>query len=477
MTEPKKPVRLLERLAFAKVEMWAVLLLALAGLVGVSLYGWLLRESLSDPNASWASRAAVNLADLPAKAATLWQHGLALDEQGRLVQSSPRVFDFEGDTGAGFQQVDPDFEEDGLLLISAYHPEHQTALVYLLDLESGERLWEWLPDHDQIVEMTPSLKRAREAGRVPIGTNRRIDFQCRHPYLLENGNILSQGGINGVLFMMNPHGEILWTLDGQFHHTIERQADGNFLVHRSVDRPGGISGTVLEGLEVREDFYLVVSPDGEILDERSVLGILERGGYAGLYAGVGPWESDVLHTNDADPILADDPYVRKGDVMISCRNVSSVFLYRPSEDRIVWLQTGPWLNQHDIDYLGDGVFSIFDNHDVRRFGRPLLPPTTLRTFDAKTGKTTNPFGDIFRREKLHTLTEGLHRILANGDAFVEITNQNEILRLSPDQVRWRYVHRTGPGQIGALHWARYFERDELDLSWIGQQRIGHETNP
>ena len=50
--------------------------------------------------------------------------------------------------------------------------------------------------------------------------------------------------------------------------------------------------------------------------------------------------------------------------MMSARNISTVLLYRPSENRIVWLKTGPFLNQHDVDYIGEGKFSIFGNDNV-----------------------------------------------------------------------------------------------------------------
>ncbi|MCH8857610.1 MAG: hypothetical protein IIA03_15585, partial [Proteobacteria bacterium] len=49
------------------------------------------------------------------------------------------------------------------------------------------------------------------------------------------------------------------------------------------------------------------------------------------------------------------------DVVLSARNISTVFLFRPSTGKIVWLKTGPWLNQHDVDYHGNGNYTIFGN--------------------------------------------------------------------------------------------------------------------
>ena len=60
--------------------------------------------------------------------------------------------------------------------------------------------------------------------------------------------------------------------------------------------------------------------------------------------------------------MIDDKYVKKGDIAFSSRHLSTVFLYRPDE-KIIWLKSGPWLAQHDIDYLGEGIFSIYGNNN------------------------------------------------------------------------------------------------------------------
>ena len=44
--------------------------------------------------------------------------------------------------------------------------------------------------------------------------------------------------------------------------------------------------------------------------------------------------------------------------------LSAVFLYRPSSQKIIWLKNGPWLKQHDVDYMGEGIFTIFDNGTI-----------------------------------------------------------------------------------------------------------------
>ena len=47
----------------------------------------------------------------------------------------------------------------------------------------------------------------------------------------------------------------------------------------------------------------------------------------------------------------------KNDLVISLRNLSTILVYRPST-KIKWLKTGPWINNHDAQYLGDGIFQF-----------------------------------------------------------------------------------------------------------------------
>ncbi|MEM1057657.1 MAG: arylsulfotransferase family protein [Verrucomicrobiota bacterium] len=455
---------MLEKLSFIKVEGWMVMVILAVGFTATMFYGWYLRHALMDPNKNWATKLAVKLCLVPDNALKLFESGLEFNADGWLVQRNPQIIDFE--KFSGFKIEDPDFQDDGYLLVSAYSRENQISTIYLYDLKTQDLLWEWVPDYDAIVEMSDHLRQSRDEGISPGDTNLRDNWWCMHPYLTEDGNILTHGGYMSVMTMIDPQGQPVWTLDGYFHHSIERDADGNFVVNTLEFTPPEETETGREGLTPKDDHYLIVSPDGERLEEHSILAILERHGYRGLLHGVSGWENDLLHTNDVDPIHENDEYVQKGDLMISCRNISTVFLYRPSEDRILWLETGPWLNQHDVDYLGDGVFSIYCNNLIRGVGKREGIHGDIYTYDMKTGETATPFREIFAREEFYTPEQGRQRILRNGDAYVELTNAHEIVRISPEKVRWRYAHPVGEGEVGALHWARYFHRDELDLAWL-----------
>ncbi|MEM1057658.1 MAG: arylsulfotransferase family protein [Verrucomicrobiota bacterium] len=450
-----------EKIAFAKLEAWVVVLLVFLGLIGLTFFAWFLRVSLENPNATFWSRVAVNLSHVPEQGMTLLREGVEFDAEGRLVQRNVQIARF--DDYAGLDRVDPDFKDDGTVLVSAYDDTHRIAIVYLLDPATGERLWTWVPNHAQIVERTPNLRRRAEAGELLPYNNEKSLFLSMHPYLLDDGRLLLHAG-SGVLAMLDRDGDVLWTSDKNYHHAIERDADGNFVIPTEV----------FDGKErICTSGYAVVSPEGKVLEEVAVEDLLVRNGHGGLLYGLKTWNdmADAIHVNDVEPILESDAYVRRGDLVISCRHLSTVFLYRPSEDRILWLQTGPWLNQHDPDYLGDGVFSIFNNNLIRDMPEEEATASNLMYYDMKTGEVTTADFPVFETEGLYTETQGLHRHLDNGDVFVEMQNSFELIRLSPEGIRWRYVHPLStPGEIGHVHWSRYFQPGERDLSWIEEAK-------
>lgn len=462
--DPAKSSRL-ARVLFAKVELWLVLLLAILAGASSVLFAWIVKRTVTLPaDARFVSPAALDLASVPDYARTLLESGVELGSGG-LVQRNPQVI--EVDSLGGLTIEDPSFREDGLLLVSAYDDDKGISTVYLYDLERRRRIFEWVPNYEQIVEKTPSLKALADAGEPIRGTNARRNFRSQAPLLLPDGSVVLNSG-EGVLARLDTRGDVIWTSDHHYHHSIERTMEGNIIVPVAVIR----------NRDFRDDGYAILTPGGEVVDERFIVDILVENGYRGLVFGVGRWERDRIHLNDAQPILRTDDFVEAGDIVLSARHLSTVFLYRPSENRIIWLQTGPWMNQHDVDYVGNGRFVVFGNDWVRDSGdspSPSVPeePGWRRTghsniylYDMNTRETTTPYEDIFDRYTLRTPTQGSQRLLDNGDAFLSLTDEHQLLRLNNEVIRWRYASPIGDDAVGALHWSRYFYRDELDLSWM-----------
>ena len=117
---------------------------------------------------------------------------------------------------------------------------------------------------------------------------------------------------------------------------------------------------------------------------------------------------DPFHLNDVQPVLENGPYWKKGDLFISIRNINTVALFRPSNKRIIWLRSHPWLGQHDVDVINDSLISVFNNNILRsprltkKYGN-----SGLIVYNFNTDQTSRPFEDWESEKNIYTEFEGL----------------------------------------------------------------------
>ena len=366
-------------------------------------------------------------------------------------QENRSEFDF-----GGLKIRDEGFQDNGYLLISGFSKEYSQVVVELFSIATNTVIHRWIPDVAAILERTPGFS---------DGPNMVKSYRVQHPLLLEDGGLVFTSGA-GPMVKINRCGDIEWVLLHRFHHSIERDHQGNIVTCSKIDGDG--PGTVMP---IRDDGIAVVSPDGVLLDEYSITRILLEHGHRALIYGIGRFERNRIHLNDAQPIIEEAGDARTGDILISSRHLSTVGLIDPKTTTIKWLKTGPWLNQHDINLLPDGRYSIFGNDMVRgydKIGNVLLEKgvSDIYIYDAATDTVTQPYTTVMREQKIGSLTQGRSRILANGDVYIEQTDSARMLRISEQGVRWEYVNAVSENTVGALHWSRYLTDKELDLSWL-----------
>jgi hypothetical protein len=355
----------------------------------------------------------------------------------------------------GFQRSDSEFKDNGYLLISRYSREHQQSIVELFSLADEKVLHTWVPDLNDLFKHTP------EYTETP---NNIEEYRIYHPLLLGDGSLVFSSH-GGPLARFDACGRLMWTIERTFHHSKELDSNGNIVV--PIVCPRNPNAPVEP---FRNDGFTIVSPDGKILKEYAMTDILLENGYDTLLYGIGKFEEDRIHLNDAQPIFTTVKGSQAGDIAISMRNISSVALFRPATGKIVWLKTGPWLDQHDINQLEDGSFSVFGNDTVRieDKGKRLFNENNseLYIYDPTSGVVTTPFSNVMEKEKIGSLMEGRFRLLENGDAYIEETNGNRILRISKDGVRWQYHNMVAPGVAGILGWSRYIPADQINMEWL-----------
>ena len=349
---------------------------------------------------------------------------------------------------AGFEFEDLEFQENGFLLLSRYSDTHNQSVVELWDLARRILVHEWKPSLDEIAARTQIKEVSYRKGLE----NRR--FRTVHPLPLPDGGLIFLGA-SGPLVRIDKCSNLEWVSDGPFHHSIELAPDGTLWVP-TVIKPSTIEALIPGHVD---DALANVSLQGEVLRRIPVSQILLENGERTLLLGFQA-ATDNIHLNDIDPIDRNIGELKTGDLILSMRNNSTVAAFRPSDGRLIWMKTGPWLNQHDPDLLPDGRISVFGNEFVTdHIVAGGLNKAYI--FDPVSQTITTAYRKSFASAQIKTETEGQLRILKNGDAFVEEQNFGRILRVSEDAVRWTYVNRMQDGSVGFLHWSRYFYRSEI----------------
>ncbi len=356
---------------------------------------------------------------------------------------------------AGFKLRDKTFHDSGYLLISRFSKKHGQTIIELFSIAKRENLHTWVPPLAEIFQQTSDFAEA---------PNTKREYQAQHPLLLKDGGLVFTSG-EGPMVRINACGEIVWIINRHFHHSIELDHLGRIVSPIVIKKK---NPNVI--LPMRDDGFAIISITGNILKEYSIADILLKNGYRGLIYGVGNFESDRIHLNDAQPITKGFSGASIGDVALSSRHLSSVFLFQPKSGKIKWLKTGPWLNQHDINPLGDGSYSIFGNDNVRQhedrsvFVEPNL--SNVYIYNPLKNEVTRPYRKVMARQQVSTWTAGRSKILANGDVYIEESDRSRLLRISGNKVRWEYVNAISRTTVGGVHWSRYTAESEIDLTWM-----------
>lgn len=350
---------------------------------------------------------------------------------------------------AGFRRnAARSFVDPGYALITPYDTQRGRATVQLIRLSDGRILKEWLPDVAAI-----NARSRFHSAIVDLNRDKSVDrMRPMHPMLLANGDLLIHD--NTPLSRIDGCGRPRWVIDGIFHHSLERAADGSLWIPYRLAR-SNVPGV---GAKFADEALAQVDEKGRLIRVERLIDILDRNDLGGLWRGR-PYEEDPFHLNDIEPVLTSGPYWQRGDVILSLRNMSLIALYRPSTGRILWTRAGPWSAQHDVSILDDHRIMVFDNH-VRWgvAGRRVDGNSRLLIYDLATDKVSSPLAATFAVRGITTATQGRATPLPNGDVMVEETERGQLMRIAPDgSLRWRYVSADPSGRRLWLSWSRYLD--------------------
>jgi hypothetical protein len=350
--------------------------------------------------------------------------------------------------------------DQGYLLLSGVDPKTKLSNIRLIRISNEEEIARWDPDWGEIHDRTIDHRFA------PKGSARAL--RAMHPLLLDDGSVIFN--THSVLVRIprcerNP----AWILNGVFHHSNEIAADGTIWTP-SVNTKGiqDYDHPLLK-TEMRDDSLANITTDGILIKNLSFASILKENGLAHLLLGFSGarFPSDPVHINQISPAMTDGTAWKTGDLLISSRHLSTVFLYRPSTNRIIWHKTGPWLNQHSTLFVDRETISIFDNNVFS--GPAAIQPFTgnqetnrLFVVNIESGKIQQPFAEVMKSSRLRTITEGRAQLIKPNQLFVEETNYARHLVLSQSRMEWSRLNRVSDvNNLGAVGWSRYLTIDDI----------------
>jgi hypothetical protein len=351
-----------------------------------------------------------------------------------LPQFFKRVECRPADTRATADQACP-----GLNLITEINARHAMC-IKITDL-NGRTLHSWQPDWFTVWPDATHVPQSRMPRSRP-GT------QIHGVVLLENGDVVFNFEFLGLV-RMDSQGKTVWRLPYRTHHSIHRHTDGRLWVCGLRERSPSHAG-LRQG--EKEDTILEVTPEGKILREYSVEDILRNNGWSGLlrlytFRPDGQTIRTDTHLNDVEPFPDTLPegFFRKGDILVSLRNVNTVFAFEKETEKIKFMCTGRFIWQHDPDFIDGNTFSVFDNNTAVP-GHPsqsrilivTAPEQTCRVFFE--GTPENPF---------YAPIMGKNQWLPNGNLLLVEATRGRGFEINPrGEVVWEYINSVGQGLVG-----------------------------
>ena len=430
---------------FKKIEIWILYLIILLSILFAIGFGFLVRQELvGGIKLGWVSKTALTLAEIPVNIKKI------LDGPGDLTVEDrfPNLDGFNGTPNS----------EESYILLSRYDGDLREGVVELVDLTTFKVLHTWNPDIDafnDLVEQTNEFKYLQR----DANNSRHMLY---HPVLTNKGNLIFMAQ-NAPLRKIDACSNLAFqnTHDG-FHHSIETDIDGNIWTSTHmypqslpIEKVGRIT-PVENGF--KDDAIVKLSPDGEILFEKSVSQIFLENDLEYLLFSVGDqvFTKDPIHMNDIQPVDFDGKFWKKGDVFLSLRHQSMILLYRPSTNEIIWKGTGPFFHQHDVDILDDHKISIFDNNaKILEGGRTVDGYNRVIIYDFNKNEYSSYLPESLEENDVRTPNQGRSQILLNNDLIVEESFYARLLYFNNNgSLRWSHVNRAKNGNVYKVGWSR-----------------------
>ncbi|NEQ72179.1 MAG: hypothetical protein F6K23_03265 [Okeania sp. SIO2C9] len=385
------------------------------------------------------------------------------------------------DKNGGVTVFDRNKSYQGYTLFTAYDGQKCTNL--LIDME-GNLIQEWYIKYSDVWgKKAPFLdKQFGDEWTCWQGTQ-----------LLPNGELVATFIDNGRpycggLVKLDLNSNVVWSLPKCTHHDVHLGNDGLFYVpgmYLLQDKGNRIQRylrpRILPNSPVSVNFWkkpilkdvvIIASPDGEFLEEISLLEAFANSDYSWSFdrSFTSPKHAsgdfDPTHLNDVELITEEwakyHPKVEPGDLMVSVRNINAIAIIDRQTKLVKWLTRDMFSQQHDPDLLPNGNILIFDN-----WGKvnSEVGATRIIELDPKTQEIVWEYAGT-KDSPLHAKFRGSQQPLPNGNILITESTGGRILEVNRDkEIVWEYVNKLSDDRVGVVIRAQRFA--PKSLSFVG----------
>ena len=330
----------------------------------------------------------------------------------------------------------PGLAFDGLNLYTSGHGQE----AILMDMK-GKVLHSWSYEHSEALPDHPE----------PSSSWRTATWPWAHLY--PNGDLLAIYDHAGML-KLDKNSNLIWASDLPFHHRLFVDDDDDLIY--------GITGElnllplIREHEPIMEDFITILDHEGNHVRSVSLVEAFARSSYASLLLDDRMMRvldsnvksiGDLIHTNTIEVFDGSfahrSPIFKKGNVLISGRELNVIAIVDLEEEKVVWALTGQWLAQHTPSLLDNGNILLLDNRGHHGMSKAVeIDPFTQEIVWAYEGTPENGF---------YSFHGGLVERLANGNTLIVEHAGGRAFEVTPDKkIVWEFYNPARAGKRGEL---------------------------
>jgi len=353
-------------------------------------------------------------------------------------------------------------EKDSALILFSSMSEDNNISAKIINRE-GDIIHEWKIDWFKI---WPDAKHIPEKDMPKSKPGTHIHGMV----LMENGDLIFN--FDGLgLVRLDICGNVIWKLPYRTHHSVFLDEEDNLWVPGvkpvgdTVFNPNLIPPYKIHNI-------LKISLKGEIIEEIDLVDLLKKNNLEGLLylsnlddVGLIKVSGDIFHLNDVEifPSYMEEGVFKKGDIMISLRNMSAVIVFSGEDHILRYLSIGNSVRQHDPDFLDGNTISVYDNYNIiteenKTQSRILLLSAINNQSEVYyKGSNEKPF---------FSFALGKHQWLPNGNILITESISGRIFEVdSLGNISWEYVNIVEDGFAGIVEEAQLLD-DKFDNSFF-----------